>query len=296
MKFTNYNDLSDPESYIFAPDVTHVTISPKMNGVACRITTEPDADEAVFTTRKGKRWLDGFFNPICDTSELAKFMREYKILMINAELYALNSNGACALPLATLAGWVNVNSQRVSPDAIGRLAFYMYDCQFAEPLSYFARMSRLTGGLMHTLFHMPVSWDNESVENMHELQETHLRFAALHGEGSVIRLDPQYYMSDDNPSVDPRTIKWKRYHEEEGEILVAYEGLGKRRGMLGSFLVRTPTGQTVRVGGGAGVDDATLTKWWSNPPLGKQLTYRFDELSVNGKPLRAQIVAIRDYE
>ncbi len=296
MKFTNYNDLADPAAYIFAPDVTHVTISPKMNGVACRISTEPGADEAIFTTRKGKRWNAGFFNPICDTAALAEFMRAERLLTINAELHALNSNGACALPLATLAGWVNVNSQRIAPEAISRVSFYVYDCQFAERLSYFARMSRLTGGLMHTLFHMLVSWESRLVENMGELQDTHLQFAALHGEGSVIRLDPQYYMSDDNPSVDPRTIKWKKYHEEEGEILIAYEGLGKRKNMLGSFCVRTPTGKQIHVGGGAGVDDATLTRWWNNPPIGKQLTYRYDELSVNGKPLRAQIVAIRDYE
>lgn len=296
MKFTNYNDLSDPASYIFAPDVTHVSISPKMNGVACRISVDPGTGRAIFMTKNGKRWNPEFFDSILDRHGLERHLQKSHIRVVNAELCLLPFVGIPDVPLATFAGWVSVNSERPAPEAESRLVFSLYDCQTLDRLTYFARMERLAGELYQNQFCWPTHYCLHEVYNMAELEQAHNSFSFISPEGSVIRLDPQYYMSDDNPATDPRTIKWKRYHEEEGEILVAYEGRGKRRGMLGSFCVRTPTGKQIHVGGGAGVDDATLARWWNNPPIGKMLTYRYDELSVNGKPLRAQIVAIRDYE
>lgn len=62
----------------------------------------------------------------------------------------------------------------------------------------------------------------------------------------------------------------------------------------GSIVCVTPEGKKFEVG--TGMDDATRLAYWENPPIGKLLTVKFQEYSIDKVPRFPVHKAIRDYE
>lgn len=194
-------------------------------------------------------------------------------------------------PLPTIAGAVNVSSDKPFPDNTYLAAFDAVDpCSpwITQPisarLSLLAEIDRPTNGLkVVNTWLLPA---DKVIQFFNELPST--------VEGLVLRRDPCFPVFTDQPHQD--IVKIKRIHHGEGICLEAIEGKGKRRGMLGAFILQLPNGRPLRVGGGAGMNDELLTKLWANPPIGKKITYSFEELSPAGIPLRPQFVTVRDYE
>lgn len=96
------------------------------------------------------------------------------------------------------------------------------------------------------------------------------------GEGAVIR-DPN------SPYINGRSdkiLKVKKFLDSECEVLQIYDGKGKFKGKMGSLLCRDiKSGVEFRLGSGFG-DEIR-----SNPPkIGQILTYKFQNLTKNGKP------------
>lgn len=113
-------------------------------------------------------------------------------------------------------------------------------------------------------------------------------------EGVVYRRDPCFPVFTDQPH--PDMVKRKKIHHAEGICIEVIEGKGKRKGMLGCMVLRTADGRPLRVGGGVGLTDAYLTELYNSPPLGKQVTYSYEEMAPTGLPLRPQFVVVRSYE
>jgi hypothetical protein len=114
------------------------------------------------------------------------------------------------------------------------------------------------------------------------------------GEGVVYRIDPCLQYEGDSPS--PNAWKRTATYTAEGVCVSVARGMGKRKDMLGAMYLKLPTGAVIAVGGGKNMDDALLTRLYSNPPLGKQVTFSFKEYAKTGMPLRPQFVSVRDYE
>lgn len=284
------NDKARCQSLIDTNRVVYV--QPKINGVSCHISFTRDPEIFVFQTKRGKIWRQGFFPK--EIYDALKELREKALpdFTLHCEIAALDIK----MPLATLAGHVNVNSAKCGLDA-GHFRFYVYDVSrsnVAEPFNF--RNKRLNVlrekhvGMFNFLY-AAYYYTSEELENAYKI------VIDAGGEGVVYRVDPNYYFDGDSETCHA----WKRprYYTAEGTIIAVVEGEGKRKGMLGSFVIRLDDGTTVlSVGGGEGVDDELLTRYWNdrNNLIRSRLTYRYSELSRLGTPLRPQIVAVRNYE
>lgn len=91
-------------------------------------------------------------------------------------------------------------------------------------------------------------------------------------------------------------IKRKRLYHAEGKCVGVYEGKGKRAGMLGGMTLALPTGAHVNVSSGRGVTDKVLAELFADPPIGRLVTFSYEDMSATGIPLRPQFVAVRNYE
>ncbi len=65
-------------------------------------------------------------------------------------------------------------------------------------------------------------------------------------------------------------------------------------GTTGAVICALSPDQTFEVG--TGMDDATRLELWKNPPIGKVLTVKYQELTDDGVPRFPVFIAIRDYE
>lgn len=309
MKLSNYDDLgaNDMERTaalwaLAAKTKLHVQV--KHNGISAIIKRPGDL---AFITRNGKQWKHNFF-PL---HIIERFHEAFDQLPDNSAIYTELLALDDEVPLATLAGWVNVNRERLLPTYHNKIYFAIYDIAndyVAEPfelrranLDKLAETTNINSRLCDDdegLSYLPLEViPTVTITSIQEIDRVYLDAVLYNNaEGVVYRVDPCFFF--DGPELSPHAFKRKKYYEVEGTIIGAVEGLGKRTGMLGSFIVRLKNGVTVCAGGGRGIGDATLTHWWLNRATlqGLPITIRYEELSKDNIPLRVQIVAVRTYE
>lgn len=302
MKATNIRDIEgfDPAhptdclpSYVFKQTgrpFTDYFVQEKFNGVGFRARARTGCIE-LWTTR-GKYWPTSFFPQMIynGLNQILLTLPPESVLF--GEFVSAQDN----IKLATLAGQCSVNSPKFTGDeALLRARVYDYWPGNGKLFQYRIRDLRQFQ-----------DWKHPNVRSVYTLQTDRCALieqmfrdiVADSGEGVVIRFDP-CVLGLESSGRHPMIVKWKQLHEAEGLCIRAYEGSGKRTGMLGGFVLRaTINGVETEfsVGGGTGLTDELLTKLWIHPPLGKQVTFTYEELSINGTPLRPQFVAVRDYE
>lgn len=260
-------------------------VQQKFNGVGFRAELTADNVLRIYTTRN-KTWPSTFFNDQ-QRYELRTILAHFED---EATLYGEIVSADQTIPLATLAGWVSVNRAAMAAEA--DINFVVYDVSSARyPMSFSARAAKLKVACRYayTYFVQPARTE------MHTAAEPILaaynNIIAKGGEGIILRADPCFFCEDRSPLM----WKMKRKHDAEGRCISVEEGKGKRRGLLGALYVQTSAGP-LKIGGGPGMTDKLLKELLHNPPIGKQITYSYEELSVNGLPLRPQFVAVRSYE
>jgi len=308
MKLTNFDDLpghNDAERcnalwQLAAKTKLHVQV--KHNGVSTIIKRPGDL---AFITRNGKQWRHGFFPRHIINGFQCLFDALPNNSAIYAELLSVDRN----IPLATLSGWVNVNRERLLLDYVDRIYFKIYDIandDVAEPFDIrrdqLDTARKISEGFLRPssssdFYYTPISvCETRTIHTPAQIEHYYRDAINENKEGVVYRVDPCYFF--DGPQLSPHAFKRKRYYEVEGTLIGSIEGLGKRAGMLGSFVVKLANGITVCAGGGRDIDDALLTHWWLNRAAlhGLPITIRYEELSKDGTPLRVQIVAVRTYE
>jgi ATP-dependent DNA ligase len=89
----------------------------------------------------------------------------------------------------------------------------------------------------------------------------------------------------------------KRKPFKDAEFLCAgvVEGVGKRLGHVGKFILSLPDGRMFHCGGGR-VSYDRLKVLLTVPPIGKMITVRYQHTSDGGIPLCSQFIAVRDYD
>lgn len=118
--------------------------------------------------------------------------------------------------------------------------------------------------------------------------EEHLKAAAALGaEGLMLRKPGSAY----EPRRSSTLLKMKPFQDAEA-VVIGYEpGKKANKGKTGGLIVQMPNGKTFNVGTGLTAKDR------DNPPaIGATITYRFTELTDDGKPKCVSYVATRDYE
>jgi len=250
-----------------------IYVQPKYNGVFAKFI--PGLG---LYTRQGKRWyntrLNDAISAVLDQATSAG-------LCIMGELVGLND-----MSFQQLCGAVAVNGVGQFPDSIRLVVFDAWDLRqpaAEQPWSY--RMNLLKQFEHHVrVFSALIPFMADELYNW---------LVANGFEGCVYRCNPALPIFDGRPH--PQMVKRKRRHDMEGEIIGVEEGKGKRRGMLGAFVVKLPSGRTVKVGGGRGMTDDMLTAALCQSKKGQMLTFSYEELSDTGVPLKPQFVAIRSH-
>jgi DNA ligase-1 len=107
------------------------------------------------------------------------------------------------------------------------------------------------------------------------------------GEGLMLHRASALYQF--SRSTDLR--KLKRHQDAEAVVVAHLPGKGKYTGMLGALLVELEDGRRFRLG--TGFSD---TERAEPPPIGSQVTFRYDGLTTHGLPRFARFLRIRRSE
>ena len=107
---------------------------------------------------------------------------------------------------------------------------------------------------------------------------------AAGGEGLVLQHRDARYVVGRSPTL----LKYKPYDDAEARVVAYTAGQGKYLGRIGALVVRRPDGLQFRIG--SGFSDAQRAH---PPPLGSQVTYRYNGLTANGTRRFARFLHIR---
>lgn len=231
-------------------------------------------------TRQGKKWNLSRFPDGFQT-----YLAKYKDHVLHGELVIPN------VPFPEAAGALSVVSDIEIPSTIQYRLFDTMPLNSSDITPFGARLAMLSQ--FTDSYHINVTTTTVVYDSLRADQFYHSCVEKSY-EGCVYRVDPCYWSNPSTPN--PDAVKRKKLHSMEGICYGVEEGAGKRKGMLGSLTVKLDNNQYVKLGGGAGMTDELLMKLWNKPPLGKAVTFTYEEMSENGIPLRPQFVSLRTYE
>jgi hypothetical protein len=253
-------------------------VQEKLNGVGFRAWMTGTRLN-LFTTRD-KCWPAGFFGDVMEI-ELSMYLAAHAGT-------AFGEFFCPGIPLATLAGAISVNRTNGRDPAVPVTAVIYDVFDHNIPKAFSARFNHIGWAGKHPVKHIDTYQHTDPATVLKHYHD----IVRAGGEGIIIRADPCWI----GPGISPMMWKVKRLPDMEGTCFAVTEGKGKRKGMLGAFLLRLPDGNSVAVGGGTGLTDEQLTEYFLNPPIGKKITFSYEEMSINNIPLRCQFIAVRDYE
>lgn len=152
---------------------------------------------------------------------------------------------------------------------------------FEERLAYLGRWQELTAAKYAKVL------DQQRCEGMDHLHRELARVVSLGGEGLMIKFAGSLY----EVGKSWKMLKVKDFKDAEATVIGYTKGKGNRKGMTGGLIVKMRDGKEFKVG--SGMSHAVCR----NPPeIGKQITYRYTELTDGGIPKCASFVSVRDYE
>lgn len=104
------------------------------------------------------------------------------------------------------------------------------------------------------------------------------------GEGLMLHRADAPYLTGRSDAL----LKLKPWQDAEAVVVAHVPGKGKYAGMTGSLLMEMPDGRRFRLG--SGLSDALRRE---PPPLGTQITYRYQQLTPNGMPRFPRYLRVR---
>lgn len=105
------------------------------------------------------------------------------------------------------------------------------------------------------------------------------------GEGLMLHHQDNRYSDGRSTGL----FKLKLHDDAEAHVIGYVPGKGKYTGMVGALLMRTDSGAQFRIG--SGLSDAQRA---DPPPIGSNVTYRYNGLTVHGLPRFPRFLRVRD--
>ena len=117
--------------------------------------------------------------------------------------------------------------------------------------------------------------EHEVCKDKEQLEQELDRIVEIGGEGVMIRDPDSYYEGRRSDKM----LKVKKAYDAEAVVLKIMKGTGRCSNMMGAVFVRNKDGIEFKVG--SGFTDADRRK---PPKIGSVITYKYYELTKNGKP------------
>lgn len=117
--------------------------------------------------------------------------------------------------------------------------------------------------------------DHALCQSLDHLRSELARVEGLGGEGLMLRQPASHYETGRSFTL----LKVKTFHDAEATVISHQGGAGRHKGRLGALLVKLPDGTEFSVG--TGFSDAQRE---NPPPIGRSITFRYQELSDGGVP------------
>jgi DNA ligase-1 len=287
-----------------------VIVQPKLDGVRMLTHINSDTRTVVTYSRGNKQFGDPARHIRDELGEFFPYLPQDCTL--DGEVYR-HANGDAAAIAGVLHKWPVVED-------IDEYRYWIFDCvvdyDFASKKSlvpYELRMATLWRAFWNYMneksspggdYIFPKSWGivpSYIARSAGDLDQLYGSAVVAGYEGVMIKymlenLDPKlrhltYYASKRNAN----TLKMKREDDAEFEIVDVKEGEGKAEGQA-VFVCKTPDGIMFNVSPLGSFEQRRELFQKREELIGKQLTVRFFELSVNGIPKNPVGVAVRDYE
>lgn len=285
-KLRNFSDIPGETSaeklaYMHRMYSPNIAVQQKINGVAARSAS------GMLCTRQAKYWDRRHF-PDTFWAELKSISEPWPTLLFFGELFIPD------LSFQEMVGQLSV--ARCKPGNTANVQFWIFDCfdmsDYAINQPFKERWQSVLK-IIHAdnrkhLRTVMTHWSDSAEMSEHNYNN----FISMGAEGVVYYCEPAFLLAGQSKDI----IKRKKYFDAEGTCVGVRPGEGKRVGMLGAMIIEAANGRQFSLGGGTGMDDKLLTKLWKRPPLNKKITYRYEDISKDGVPLRPQFMAVRDYE
>ncbi|WP_339141799.1 DNA ligase [Pseudoalteromonas galatheae] len=164
-----------------------------------------------------------------------------------------------------------------------QVTYYVFDAPSSTEI-FAKRHERYLSLLSHTeLLHIkPVK--QLSFGSVEELNDYYHSVLKRGGEGVILHAKNAKHEDGRTTNV----LKYKPYLDDEAIVIKHLPGKGKYQGMMGSLLVKNAQGKEFKVGSGFSDEERA-----SPPPIGSQITYRYQGYTKFGKPRFARFLRVR---
>jgi len=244
-------------------------VSPKIDG--CRMVARKDG----LWTRNGKKYVS------CPHIEkiLKPLFEKHPNWIIDGEVYSHNVNFEKVISLVK-------KTKPTKEDLIESeklVQYWIFDGVIDDPTTNFKERFKTIKSELKTMIGKNKNLEfveTKEVNSHNEIEKSHDEYVAKGFEGAIIRVINSKYENKRSKNL----LKFKKFFDEEFEIVNVLEGLGGRSGMAGKLVLKTKDNKTF----GAGIrGDFEYYKELlknKNKLVGKLATIRYQNLSEEGIP------------
>lgn len=272
-KYTECKDVIDWEKGVF--------ISPKMDGLRCVITKD-----GCFS-RNGKQFVSFPHIP----KELRAIFEDNPRLVLDGEVYthtfANNFN-----KIISLAKKTKPTDEDLAESA-KHLQYWIFDAPNTD-LPFSARYEWLRTAFDAYFYKSKVIklCPHKLVYSEDEVEQELEAEISKGFEGLMINLPDAVYENKRSIGL----LKYKKFIDEECEILDIIAGDGNRANMFGRAILKRATGAEFEANSRGDEELYRRLLVEKNDVIGKMATIRYQNLTPDGKPRFPVIIGIRDYE
>ena len=261
----------------------HTYIQPKLDGVRC-IAYKDDNNNIVLLSRNNKQFP--FFKDI--KKELNNILDKYTIL--DGELYVHSINGTDHQDLFNIITSA-CNVRRIEPHENESLFKYnIFDVYYEQEthLSFKTRWHQLSKHNTQLITYV----DTQPVYSIQDIMTCYHNFMSQGYEGIMIRDGDGLYQTKKRSK---HLLKYKEFKDDEFEIIGAKQGSGNEEGCV-VWKCINKHGKEFDVRPNGSFEDRKRMYVQRKNIIGKLLTVKYQNLTIDGIPRFPVGLSIRDYE